>query len=156
MAARRARTASQVGTLLGFRSGLEDLLADKLRTQGISFDYESLKIPFVPSAKPRKYTPDFPLMHNGIVLETKGRFLTEDRQKHKLIKEQHPDIDIRFIFSNENTRISKQSKTTYGVWCETHGFRHASVKDEARWMPWLHEAPNRKSIAAILRLMGRA
>ncbi len=59
------------------------------------------------------------------MVETKGRFLTADRQKHILIKDQHPALDIRFVFSNPNTRISKQSKTTYAMWCETHGFLYA-------------------------------
>jgi hypothetical protein len=142
-----------VGALKGFRSGLEDTFAAKLSALGISCDYESLKIPYVPSAKPRKYTPDFPLLHNGIVIETKGRFLTEDRQKHKLIREQHPAIDIRIVFSNPNTRISKQSKTTYAVWCDTHGFRYAAMKDQDIWQAWLYEPPNPASIAAITRLL---
>ena len=69
-------------------------------------------------------------------METKGRFVTADRKKHKLIKEQHPDIDIRFVFSNSKTRISKTSKTKYGKWCELNGFKYADkvVPDE-----WLKE-----------------
>jgi hypothetical protein len=147
---RKPRTAAQVGAALGFRSGLEDVVAEQLRAEGIPFDYESVRIPFVPSAKPRRYTPDFPLMHNGIVVETKGRFLTEDRQKHKLIKEQHPDIDIRFVFSNSRQRISKQSQTTYALWCQSHGFKFADVRIP---VAWLREPPNEKSIAALRRLL---
>lgn len=150
MAARRSLTQGQVGLLQGFRSGLEEAVAAQLRTEGIHFDYESLRIPFVPSAKPRRYTPDF-VLANGIIVETKGRFETDDRQKMKLIKQQHPDLDIRFVFSNSRARISKQSKTTYGVWSASNGFPYADVRVPTSW---LREPPNPASLAAIERLKG--
>lgn len=107
-----------------------------------------MKIPFTHPPQAAKYTPDFPLP-NGIIIESKGRFLTKDRKKHKLIKEQHPKLDIRFVFSNSRSRISKQSKTTYAAWCETNGFLYAD-----KYIPdaWLVEAPNRASLAAIALL----
>ena len=37
------------------------------------------------------------------------------------VKEQNPELDIRFVFQRNNT-LSKNSKTTYGAWCEKHGF----------------------------------
>jgi hypothetical protein len=81
------------------------------------------------------YTPDFQLP-NGIIIETKGRFVTADRQKHRLIREQYPELDIRFVFSNSKARISKQSQTTYAAWCERYGFKYAD-----RWIPedWFNE-----------------
>ena len=124
--------------LKGFRSGLEDKVADELKAGGHAFDYEKLKIEYIKPARKAKYTPDFELLNNGIIVETKGRFLTEDRQKHLLVKDQHPALDIRFVFSNSRTRISKTSKTTYGMWCETHGFQYA---DKAIPTSWLHEPP---------------
>lgn len=123
--------------LKGFRSGLEDKVADELKAKGHSFTYEKTKIEYVKPARKAKYTPDF-VLENGIIVETKGRFLTEDRQKHLLVKAQHPDLDIRFVFSNSRTRISKQSKTTYGMWCETHGFLFS---DKSIPTAWLHEPP---------------
>ena len=36
----------------------------------------------------------------------------------KLVIEQHPDKDIRFVFQNPNTKIAKGSKTTYAIWCQ--------------------------------------
>lgn len=148
---RRTSNSRSVGLKYGFRSGLEEQLAEQLRARGIDPKalYESLVIPFTQPVKPRKYTPDFPLP-NGIVVESKGRFLTADRQKHLLIKAQHPDLDIRFVFSYARTRISKQSKTTYAAWCESKGFQYAE-----KFIPdaWLREKPNKRSLAAIQRLL---
>jgi len=126
-----------IGIRHGFRSGLEEKIAATLEALfGPSgFGYESLKIPFIKPQRTHKYTPDF-ILPNGIIIESKGRFLTADRQKHLLIKEQHPHLDIRFVFSNPRARISKRSKTTYADWCEKHGFLYAhEVIPDA----WLHE-----------------
>ena len=119
-------TQEEVGLKYGFRSGLEDQIAEELTSQGVSFTFEEKVIEYLKPARKVKYTPDFELP-NGIIIETKGRFVTADRQKHLLVKEQRPDLDIRFIFNNPNTRISKQSKTTYAMWCEKHGFKFAKA-----------------------------
>lgn len=125
------------GLAEGYRSGLEDKIAAQLRAGGIDPQYETLVIKYVKPERIAKYTPDFPLP-NGIIIETKGRFVTADRQKHLLIKQQRPDLDIRFVFSNPKTRISKTSMTTYAMWCEKHGFKYAAklIPDE-----WLKEPP---------------
>lgn len=107
-----------------FRSGLERQNARRLIAAGVPLRYEDEKIRYLKPAKNATYTPDF-ILPNGIIVETKGRFLTADRQKHLLIKDQHPDLDIRFVFSNSNTKISKASKTTYAMWCESKGFLYA-------------------------------
>ena len=117
----------------GYRSGLEEKIAQELKALGVPFEYESSKIKFLQPAKQRTYTPDF-ILPNGIIIETKGRFTTADRQKHLMIKEQHPDIDIRFIFQNSNTKISKKSKTTYAMWCEKNGFLYADKSIPLAWI----------------------
>lgn len=85
------------------------------------------------------------MLPNGIIIETKGLFQTDDRKKHRLIKAQYPDLDIRFIFSNANAKIAKKSKTTYAKWAEDCGFKWAH-----RDLPqaWLTEPANLKSIKA--------
>lgn len=117
----------------GCRSGLEEAVSAELAAKGIRFKYEQLMIPYVQPTKPRKYTPDF-LLFNGIIIETKGRFVTADRQKHLLVKAQYPDLDIRFVFSNPNQRIGKKSKTTYAIWCESKGFLYAKVHVPDAWL----------------------
>ena len=52
----------------------------------------------------------------------------------KLIREQYPDLDIRFIFSNAKARISKKSKPTYGMWCERYGYKYASKHVPKEWL----------------------
>lgn len=141
-------TAAQVALKHGFRSGLEDKVAAELSAQGVGALYEAYALPFIQPEKARTYTPDF-LIPNGIVVETKGRFLTDDRQKMKLVKELNPDIDIRFVFSRAQQTITKTSPTTYAMWCEKYGFPWAegSVPQE-----WLNEPPCGKRIAAFYRV----
>lgn len=123
----------QVGLKYGFRSGLEESIAEDLTSKGVGFSFEELVIPYVKPEKPAKYTPDF-VLENGIIIESKGRFLTEDRQKHLLIQKQHPEYDIRFVFSNSKTKISKRSKTTYADWCDKHGFLYADKEIPNAWL----------------------
>lgn len=119
--------------MLGFRSGLEERVATELRgVYGYDVDYETVTIEYTKPLSRHRYKPDFPLP-NGIIVETKGRFLTADRKKHLLIKEQHPVIDIRFVFSNPNQRISKQSATTYAMWCDKNGFKYAKGSVPLAW-----------------------
>lgn len=134
---RKRSTPAQHGVVNGYRSGLEEKIAAQLEGAGVPVLFELLRIVYQVPPREAKYTPDFELP-NGIIVETKGRFLTADRQKHLLIKEQHPSRDIRFVFSNQNERISKTSKTTYAMWCAKHGFQFAS-----KLIPqaWLTEAP---------------
>lgn len=146
------KTSDQRGLVEGYRSGLEDKVADQLRSLSIPVIYEGTKIRYTPPRKTRTYSPDF-ILPNGIIIETKGRFVTADRQKHKHIKEEYPFLDIRFVFSNPNNRISKTSKTTYAKWCEDYGFAYA-----AKLIPreWLKEQPCNSRIAAIELATGTA
>lgn len=116
----------------GYRSGLEKIVEDDLKQQNIDAKYESIKIEWEDLCY-RKYTPDF-LLPNGIIVETKGLFTVEDRRKHLLVKKQHPDLDIRFVFQSSKRRISKVSKTTYAAWCEKHGFMYADKKVPEAWI----------------------
>lgn len=141
---------AEVGLALGFRSGLEVKIAGELeRLLGHPPAYETVAIPYTKPAKLARYTPDW-VLPNGIIVESKGRFLTVDRQKHLLVKLQHPDLDLRFVFSNPNQRISKQSATTYAAWCQAKGFlfAKASVPKE-----WISEPMNERSLRAIKDLM---
>jgi len=127
---------SDVGLREGYRSGLEETLGLQLERAGVPFSFESEKIAYQKPASNHKYTPDF-ILPNGIIIESKGRFVTADRQKHLLVKKQHPDKDIRFVFSSSKQKISKGSKTTYADWCEKYGFKYA---DKVIPLAWLEEA----------------
>lgn len=135
MATKRSKplTQKQAGLKHGFRSGLEDKVAKQLSDLGIDYKYEILKINYVVPSRNAVYTPDFQLP-NGIIIETKGRFVVADRQKHLMIKAQFPELDIRFVFSNSKARISKTSHTTYAEWCTKHGFMYADKYVPQEWI----------------------
>ena len=136
-----------VGLKLGFRSGLEETTAAQLIAAGVPVRYEETRLAYTKPATPSTYTPDF-ILPNGIIVETKGRFVPEDRKKHLLIKEQHPDLDIRFVFSRSSTRINKTSKTTYAAWCEKSGFKYA---DKRIPQAWIDEPVCPRRLAAITK-----
>lgn len=132
-----------------YRSGLEDINAERLTDAGIPYQYEPFRISFLQPEKPRTYTPDFLLLNNGILVETKGEFTAADRQKHLLIKEQHPILDIRFVFSNPRARIYKGSPTTMASWADKYGFIWAGkiIPEE-----WTNEPKNEQLISYLKRI----
>lgn len=116
----------------GYRSGLEETIGKELEARGVDYEYESLKISWV-DHKVRKYTPDFKLP-NGIIIETKGRFVAADRRKHLEIQKQHPEYDIRFLFQNANNKLNKGAKSTYADWCDKNGFKWAEKTVPEEWL----------------------
>jgi len=132
---RKPFTAKQAGLKHGYRSGLEERIAEQLDKLGVEYKYEEVKLKYIKPASEHIYTPDF-ILPNGIIVETKGRFLALDRQKHLLVRKNNPTLDIRFVFSNSNARISKTSRTTYAAWCEKNGFL---FNDKIIPESWLNE-----------------
>lgn len=126
-------TQKQVALKYGFRSGLEEKVAEELRIKGVDFKYEELTLEYVKPSKTHKYTPDF-VLPNAIIIETKGRFITADRQKLVLVKNQHPDLDIRLVFSNSRAKINKNSQTTYADWAKKNGFKYADKSIPDAWL----------------------
>ena len=128
--------AQAVGIANGFRSGLESKISKQITDAGLELSYETDKITYHVPSRISKYTPDFKLPKKGgfFYVETKGIWDLEDRKKHHYIQEQHPDIDIRFVFSNANNKLYKSSKTTYGAYCEKHGFRWAHKTIPTKWL----------------------
>ena len=108
-----------------YRSQLEERVADLLIELGVTYDYETTKIPYT---IPHNYYPDF-ILPNGIILECKGYWEASDRRKIKSVKEQNPDIDLRMVFQSPFNTISKKSKTTYAQWCENQGIPWTSFKN---------------------------
>ena len=141
------RPHADMGIVHGYRSGLEADIQGQLRASGLPVIYEEVHIPWR-LEKSCKYTPDF-VLPNGIIIETKGRFVTADRQKHLYIRKQHPELDIRFVFSRSSSKISKTSKTTYAKWCTTKGFLFADAAIPQRW---LDEPISPVSLAKVLDL----
>lgn len=129
---RRTMATASNGIKHGYRSGLESKVSAQLKDLGIPFEYEKLKIKYAVN-EVRTYTPDF-VLPNGIIVETKGRFVAADRKKHLLIQKQDPFLDIRFVFSNSNAKINKGSPTSYADWCDKHGFMWANKLIPEEWI----------------------
>ena len=129
----RKVTKRQAAVKNGYRSGLEEIVDSTLKQRNIDGEYEKHKIKYVVPATDHTYTPDFRLP-NGIFVETKGRFVIEDRKKHVLIRKQHPELDIRFVFQNSKNKIRKGSPTTYADWCIKHGFIYADKTIPQEWL----------------------
>ena len=117
-----------------FRSGLEERIAKQLEDLGVEYDYETEVIRYKKPERLSRYTPDF-ILPNKIYIEGKGQFLTADRRKHRLIREQFGDkYDIRFVFSNPYQRLNKGAKSTYADWCDYYGFLFAKEVIPHDWI----------------------
>ena len=99
-----------------FRSKLEERVADLLEGLGVSYEYESNKVPYIIQ---HHYVPDF-VLPNHVYLETKGYWDPKDRRKILAVLRDNPDLDLRMVFQAPYNTISKKSKTTYAQWCEKH------------------------------------
>lgn len=139
MAGYGAKGIKKVGI---YRSGLEEKNMKLLESKGVKAEYEMWRVPYVVPASNHHYTPDI-LLPNGIFVETKGLWESDDRKKHLLIREQHPDLDIRLVFSSSRTKIYKGSPTSYAEFCEKHGILFADklipvawLKETTRYVPF--------------------
>ena len=99
-----------------FRSKLEERIADLLQELGVSYEYESTRVPYTIQ---HFYNPDF-ILPNYVHLEAKGYWTSQDRRKILAVKKENPDLDLRMVFQAPYNKISKKSKTTYAQWCEKH------------------------------------
>ena len=115
-----------------YRSGLEKEVAAYLRKTQKKVRYEVLKVEWE-DLRYRTYTPDF-VLDNGIIIETKGIFDSEDRRKHREIQRQHPELDIRFVFSNAKAKLYKGAKSRYFNWCDQHKFQWANRVIPEDWL----------------------
>jgi tetratricopeptide (TPR) repeat protein len=110
-----------LGKMMKVNIIFDDSVAD-LKDKKVKFKYEAIKIEWE-DLMYRTYTPDF-VLHNGIIIETKGMFTAADRRKHLAIKKQHPKLDIRFVFTNSKVKLYKGAKSTYAQWCWKYDFRY--------------------------------
>lgn len=127
----------------GHRSGLEDKISEQIKRQSKQDNYEKYNIKYTIPASTHTYTPDF-VLSNGIIIEAKGVFDAADRRKHLLIKQQYPNLDIRFVFSNAKAKIYKGSNTSLSDWCLKYGFQYATKEIPRTWFK--EEAKNTKGL----------
>lgn len=125
-------SAARIMRRTKYRSNFELGIARALAEKGIQFEYEQEKLVYIP--KPRTYTPDFYIPETNIYIEAKGHLDKGDRVKMQLVKEQHPDLDIRFVFMNARNKIYRGSKTTYAAWANRYGFQWAEGGIPEEWL----------------------
>jgi hypothetical protein len=123
----------------GYKSKFEHKFAMAMKEAGIDFKYEPDSFPYM---QRHSYSPDWKL--GGFYIETKGYFTGRDRTKHLLIRQQFPDLDIRFVFMNANVRLHKKSLTTYGDWCDKHCFKWAQREIPDEWIEEARKTPQKE------------
>jgi len=112
-----------------FKSGDEVRAAEQLQANRdliLYFEYEPKHEDLVWIPKPKKYIPDFKIERADgsiLYLEIKGsRFWPGDVEQYSRLKEQYPDMDLRFVWTNGKRKYAKGSNTTCLEWCQKKGF----------------------------------
>jgi len=105
-----------------FRSKFEAQIYNTARASKKKLDFEP-KSAIINYTIAFRYQPDF-ILPNGIVVEAKGRLDVWDRRKMVAVKAARPDLDIRFVFQNGRSKLSRHGKS-YGEWAESQGFQWA-------------------------------
>lgn len=111
------------------RNAFERGLGAQLKRAGVSFKYESLKLPYSIEAN---YYPDF-VLDNGIIIEAKGILDRETKRKMSSVKRCHPTLDIRFVFYDAYKPI-EGAKMSHGDWADKHGFPWAHKEIPVEWL----------------------
>lgn len=131
------KAAREVANMVGRRSMAEVKFdAANLEGKKIKAKYEHDVFEYRVE-ETKKYTPDWTLITKSgkfIYIEFKGVLDNATRKKMKLIKAQHPSLDIRIIFERAKNFIRKGSKTTYGMWADQWGFPWADNELPRDWL----------------------
>ena len=112
-----------------YRSKFEQRIAENLANKRVKFEYETQSIPYIVE---KNYKPDF-ILPNGILVEAKGYFRSQDQRKHRLLKEQHPELDIRMLVMKLDARV-QGSKMTWREWCIKYDIKYAENEVPREWL----------------------
>jgi len=120
------------------RSKLELKFEEIIKEFDVAYDYEVTKIPYTIPESNHNYTVDWTFI-NGLLVETKG-YLSDHKERYKyvLLKQQHPDLDLRFVFDNPN-KLCGGTKMTHAKWAEKYGFAYCSIRDVEQIKQWIKD-----------------
>ncbi len=120
------------------RSKLEENFEYLLNDLEVKYKYEDTKLTYIVPESKHTYLIDWSLPNN-IYVETKG-YLSDhkERSKYILIKEQYPNLDLRFVFMDCN-KLCGGAKYSHGTWATKQGFKYCSIKDYEIIKEWLNE-----------------
>lgn len=123
------------------RSKLELKFEEIIKEFDVAYDYEVTKIPYTIPESNHNYTVDWTFI-NGLLVETKG-YLSDHKERYKyvLLKQQHPDLDLRFVFDNPN-KLCGGTKMTHAKWAEKYGFAYCSIRDVEQIKQWVQSGKN--------------
>lgn len=135
---------------LKFRSAGEMLMTTFLEGKRVKFLYEerTLKIPYTVPASEHDYLPDFFLKKKDgtiMYIDYKGVWDLEDRRKHLLVQQQHPNLDIRMVFERDPRKQyigAKGKSATYADIC-TKGSGRGPWKDFSLPFTWVKKERGR-------------
>lgn len=130
----------------GYRSGLEETVAQTLKEKGVIFQYEPIKLTFhrtvtkglCPKCGSTKvvrratYTPDF-VLDNGRIIEVKGRLTSTERTKLLAVRASNPERSLVLYFGSDN-KLKKNGTKRYSDWCADHGFDFSVGTIPRRWL----------------------
>jgi hypothetical protein len=117
-----------------YRSRYEANIAKDLKSKGIEFEYETIKVNYYLKKRGKcegcdnvnsifvhkTYTPDF--IMGSMIVEAKGRFTSVDRTKMSQVVKENPDLDIRMLFMRDQW-CTKSKKQKYSDWCNAHNIK---------------------------------
>lgn len=126
--------AADIKRVGGYRCSLEHAVACTLEQWNKRFSYEMVKLPYVVH---HEYIADF--LVGDVFIEVKGYWPSEQRTKMRLLMKCNPDIKLFVALERPNTRISRQSNTTYADWCKKYA------------IPWCPIPINKEFLEAWLR-----
>lgn len=114
---------------MSFKSGFERTVAADLNSRQIKFEYEALVLPYTLHGE---YHPDlsFP---NGLVVELKGVLDKASKRKYVAVKQQHPEINLKFVFMDSKKKVPG-TKQTHGDWARKNGFEFADGRIPDEWL----------------------
>lgn len=132
------RTARATASMVGMRSMGEVKFVAEFITgkKGFKAHYEKDTFSYTVE-EDRTYTPDFRIeTKSGKVfyIEYKGVLDLETRKKMVRVRDQHPELDVRFVFQKARNKIRKGSPTSYGMWCDQNGFKWADNCIPKGWL----------------------
>lgn len=139
-------------TYFPYKDDLEADVARQLRSISVNYRHERFRIHVRPygTSGIRHYTPTF-IVPNWIIIEPRKRFSTEERQMFIYFQREFPELEVRFIFANSKSKISRASKITYAMWCDRYGFKYGDKRIPAEWFgrkPRTAQKQKRKSDAS--------
>ena len=130
------------------RSNFETKVAAELDRMGIPYEYETHTLEYWKPVRTGRcfdckskevfakhiYNPDFWLPDHGFYIEAKGKFGQMDRMKMRLVKQYHPDENIRMVFMRDNL-IGKKAvtRTRYTEYAEKYGMPALVLENLEEW-----------------------